>query len=250
MARDTPVAAAYGATIGKYHDTMYPLVDLPDMVECIKQVAAPPKKVIDFGAGSGRLALALTEQGYTAHAVDLSAEMLERLRTADLSGSVTRHHCDITTVDAGNDFDVVVITNSTLFMLPTPEQQRQALARAAAHLSRDGRLLVEVYEPSFYHQLSRPHTQSSVLPDGTLVVDSVTNDPVQQLVVMLRTFVSHGVTETFPEVSRYTWPGELDLMAELEGLRLVERWSDWAKTPFDRSAVRHVSLYRLGPQAG
>ena len=42
---------------------------------------------------------------------------------------------------------------------------------------------------------------------------------------------------------RYTWPSELDLMAELSGMRLRERWSGWNKEPFTSESRKHVSVW-------
>ncbi|MFF8288348.1 class I SAM-dependent methyltransferase [Streptomyces sp. NPDC016309] len=243
-AADGTDAAEYGNGIGRFHDLLYPFHDLPSAVARVASVTEPPARVVDFGAGSGRLALALAERGYRVDAVDNSPAMLDQLRARDEKGLVGRHVADIATADVGTGFDLCLITNSTLFMLPSQDAQRAALGRAAAHLGDGGHLLVEVYEPSFFHRLEGAHTQSSVLADGTLLVDSMTNDPVEQLLVLLRTFVSDGRVRTFPEVSRYTWPAELDLMAATEGFAKVARWSDWEGSPFTRGAARHVSLYR------
>jgi hypothetical protein len=38
-------------------------------------------------------------------------------------------------------------------------------------------------------------------------------------------------------------PGELDLMARLAGMRLRERWSDWAHEPFTAESAKHVSVW-------
>lgn len=236
--------AEYGEGIGRFHDLLYPFPDLRSALARISSVVEPPCRVVDFGAGTGQLAVALAERGYAVEAVDISPAMLDQLRARDASGAVGLHVADITTADIGNDFDLCVVTNNTLFMLPSQELQRAALSRAAAHLTDGGHLLVEVYDPSFYHGMPQGHTQSSVLADGTLVVDSMTSDPVNQLLVVLRTLVSDGTVRTYPEVSRYSWPAELDLMAWIEGLRLVERWGDWEGSPFTRSSVRHISLYR------
>ena len=43
---------------------------------------------------------------------------------------------------------------------------------------------------------------------------------------------------------RYVWPAELDVMARIAGLELVERWQDWDGTPFDHESTRHVSVWR------
>ena len=36
---------------------------------------------------------------------------------------------------------------------------------------------------------------------------------------------------------------ELDLMAQLAGMRLRERWTDWDRSPFTSESTRHVSVW-------
>src|SRR5580704_6926459 len=43
---------------------------------------------------------------------------------------------------------------------------------------------------------------------------------------------------------RYSWPAELDLMADRAGLRLTERHADWDRRPFTSASDGHVSVYR------
>jgi hypothetical protein len=49
-----------------------------------------------------------------------------------------------------------------------------------------------------------------------------------------------------PVAIRYSWPGELDLMAAAAGLRLAERYGDWTRRPFDSASSGHVSVYQRG----
>jgi hypothetical protein len=42
---------------------------------------------------------------------------------------------------------------------------------------------------------------------------------------------------------RYVWPAELDLMARIAGMRLVERWADWDRSPFTSDSDQHVSVW-------
>ncbi|HUZ70138.1 MAG TPA: hypothetical protein VMU73_04990, partial [Gaiellaceae bacterium] len=42
---------------------------------------------------------------------------------------------------------------------------------------------------------------------------------------------------------RYVWPSELDLMAELAGMRLRERWGGWSREPFTSESRKHVSVW-------
>jgi len=37
--------------------------------------------------------------------------------------------------------------------------------------------------------------------------------------------------------------GEFDLMAQLAGLRLRERWGDWDRSPFTADSTKHVSVW-------
>ena len=53
----------------------------------------------------------------------------------------------------------------------------------------------------------------------------------------------HGRYERSSMPFRYVWPSELDLMAELAGMRLRERWENWERTPFTSESRKHVSVW-------
>ena len=63
--------------------------------------------------------------------------------------------------------------------------------------------------------------------------------------------VSHHVTLVGERLERnsipfrYVWPAELDLMAELAGMTLRERWSGWRREPFTSESDKHVSVWEL-----
>jgi len=44
---------------------------------------------------------------------------------------------------------------------------------------------------------------------------------------------------------RYVWPAELDLMAQLAGLRLRERWATWTREAFTSDSHQHVSIWEV-----
>ena len=61
---------------------------------------------------------------------------------------------------------------------------------------------------------------------------------------------SHGakpatVVEYRSTPFRYVWPAELDLMAQLAGLRLRERWDGWTREPFTSESRQHVSIWQM-----
>jgi hypothetical protein len=47
---------------------------------------------------------------------------------------------------------------------------------------------------------------------------------------------------------RYAWPGEQDLMAQLAGLTLQERWADWERAPFTSASSNSISVWQRARQ--
>ena len=63
------------------------------------------------------------------------------------------------------------------------------------------------------------------------------------------TIISHhfeivdGRAERLSIPFRYAWPSELDLMAQLAGMTLRDRWSGWRREPFTSDSDKHVSVW-------
>ena len=56
-------------------------------------------------------------------------------------------------------------------------------------------------------------------------------------------YLVDGSFEHRPIPFRYVWPAELDLMAQLAGMRLRDRWEDWDRRPFTHESDKHVSVW-------
>jgi hypothetical protein len=65
----------------------------------------------------------------------------------------------------------------------------------------------------------------------------------QGLVSHHLTIRDDGSAEHVSMPFRYVWPAELDLMAELAGMRLRERWGGWRREPFTNDNDTHVSVW-------
>ena len=108
---------------------------------------------------------------------------------------------------------------TTLFALPSQEEQIRCLRNVAAHLDDGGWFVMEdwVPDPTRYR-----HHQGLA---------------ANQVIVM-----TEAGLRLYPVFARYAWPAELDAMAA--GLVLVDRYADYDRRPFDASSPRHVALYR------
>ena len=51
----------------------------------------------------------------------------------------------------------------------------------------------------------------------------------------------------FDSPYRYAWPAELDLMAQIAGMALRDRWADWDRSPFTSQSTKHISVWEMIP---
>ena len=192
--------------------------------------------------GTGRVALPLATRGVRVHGIDLSAAMLARLQAKAGADRVATTMGDMTSTRVEGSFDVAYLVFNTIGNVTTQDGQVAVFANAAAHLRPGGHFVVETGVP----QLQR------VAPGERFHVFSRTEDylGIDEYDVVTQHMWSHhhrfegdqGRRASIP--FRYVWPSELDLMARLAGMTLVERWADWRRTPFTAESDSHVSVWR------
>ncbi len=97
-----------------------------------------PRSVLDAGCGSGRVAIEIARRGVEVVGVDIDPSMLA---TARANGPrIEWHEHDLTTLDLGRAFDVVVLAgNVPLFT--APGTQAALVGSCARHVSASGSLI-------------------------------------------------------------------------------------------------------------
>jgi SAM-dependent methyltransferase len=198
---------------------------------------------LELGVGTGRVALALADQGVEVHGVDASEAMVARLRAKPGGDRIAVTIGDFADVPVEGDYPLVFVVFNTLFALLTQEAQVRCFAGVANHLIDDGVFVVEAFVPDLtLFDRNQRVAVNEVRPDGVWL-DLGRLDPVAQRVSAQQVFLSEGSTKLRPIELRYSWPSELDLMARLAGLTLRDRWGGWDKEPFDSASPSHVSVY-------
>jgi SAM-dependent methyltransferase len=234
----------YGARIADDYDALYDgVLDTQGAVRCLGDLAGAGP-VLEFGIGTGRLALPLVERGLVVHGVESSPDMVEQLRAKPGGDLLEVAQGDFTDVRVPGTFSLVVLAFNTIFALPSQDAQVACFHNAAAHLGPGGRFVVEAWVPD----PSRFVRGSAVLvrhvaPDH-VSLDVATIDPVAQRMHTTQVSLRGGEVRLYPANHRYAWPSELDLMARLAGLDLEHRWSGWDRSPFTDTSDGHVSVYR------
>lgn len=230
----------YGARWADNYDEWHQgLMDDEGAVAALAEFAADGP-VLEFGVGTGRLAVPLAERGVDVTGVDISPEMLAKLR--EKSSAVTVVEDDMTTVSLGREFAVAFIAFNSIFILETLEGQVELFRNAARHLRPGGRFVLETV-------VVKPSADEGKLSVVKVAADQVmlsggTTDPVTGNYTGTFMVVSPEGTRFYPESGRNCTHFEMDLMAQLAGLEREDRWGDWKGTPFGPKSELHVSIYR------
>ncbi|MDU0301745.1 class I SAM-dependent methyltransferase [Streptomyces sp. PAL114] len=243
--------AHYNEKMASVYEQMYPIgFDTDAAVEFLSGLVAPESRVLELGIGTGRIAVPMAERGFHLHGVDASEAMLAKLAERDEKGQVTARLGDFTRpgLDLGGDFPLVTLVLNTFFVAVSREAQLNCLRNVRDQLAEGGRFVLEAFDPSPYHVLTKPDFSMRYLGTNAVMLDTLMVDRSQQIMVATHTILDGGAPETTQHVLRYAFPLEIDLLAELAGLRLVERWAGWHKEPFTATSPRHVSVYERAEQ--
>src|SRR5512134_2537951 len=187
-------------------------------------------RALGLGIGTGRIALPLARRGVPVHGIDVSEAMVSRLRAKPGSGDIGVTIGDFATTTVGGSFSLVYLVFNTIMNLTTQAAQVACFRNAAGHLEPGGRFVLEVGVP----ELRR-------LPPGETLRAfhvSETRWGLDEYDVATQGLTSHhfeiveGKVERLSIPFRYAWPAEFDLMAELAGMTLRERWGGWKREPF------------------
>jgi SAM-dependent methyltransferase len=196
---------------------------------------------LELGIGTGRIALPLARRGVRVSGIDLSEEMVARLRAKPGSEDIAVTIGDFATSRVDGTFSVAYLVFNTIGNLTTQAAQVACFRNVAAHLGPGGCFVIELLIPDLRR-----------LPPGdTMRVfhASETHWGIDEYDVANQGLTSHHFTLVegrFELVSmpfRYVWPSELDLMAELAGMTLRERFGGWNREPFTAESTKHVSVW-------
>ncbi len=235
---DERIASRYDESAARMFD---PAVVEP-VVDCLAELAGAGR-ALELGIGTGRIALPLAARGVPVHGIELSNAMAARLRAKPGGEAIDITIGDFATARVDGTFSIAYLVYNTITNLTTQAAQVACFRNAAAHLAPGGCFVVEVGVPGLRR-----------LPPGeSFQVFSGSKDHwgIDEYDVANQGLISHhfetvdGRLERFSAPFRYVWPAELDLMAQLAGMRPRERWSGWHREPFTSESTKNVSVWEL-----
>jgi len=244
MSADERGEGFFGERVAAFYDERSAAMSEPAVVDPIVDLLAGlagDGGALEFGVGTGRIALPLAERGVRVTGIDDSEAMLRRLRAKPGAGRIDVATGDFATTRVEGEFSLVYLVANTILNLVTQDAQVACFENAAVHLRDGGSFVIETMVPELQ---SLPVGQTVIPiradPEG---FSYDVYDVVTQRFSSQHFYVVAGRLEAFPVEFRYVWPAELDLMARLAGLRLRERWAGWGREPFTSLSRGHVSVY-------
>lgn len=240
----SPDSSAYGESLADIYDSLYPATGaaVESVIGFLAELRPAPAALLELGVGTGRLAIPLAEQGYRVHGIDASPSMLAKLREKDPTGRIGTSVGDFSAPVLEQRFDLVLIALNTFFMLPTQEQQISCLRGIREALADGGAAVFETYNPWRFHRLDEATTRIGHPAPDALLIDTIQVSRSFQSALVVHTVVGPAGVRKIPEVSRYAWPAEFDVMAQLAGLRVTGRWADWDRSPVTDHSDKHVCV--------
>jgi SAM-dependent methyltransferase len=236
---DEAVAAVYDG----YEDREeFSAEDIEATVDFLAELAGDGP-ALELGIGTGRIGLPLAGRGVATSGIDLSRPMVARLRAKPGGRDVDVTIGDFSTTSVEGSFRLVYLICNTIMNVTTRDGQVACFRNAEAHLRPGGYFVIKTMVPELRW-----------LPPGqTMHVFAASENHwgIDEYDVAGQRLVSHhfdrtaeGTFELRSIPFRYVWPEELDLMAELAGLRPAGRWAWWRREPFTSESRMHVSVWQ------
>jgi SAM-dependent methyltransferase len=199
---------------------------------------------LELAIGAGRIALPLAERGIRVDGIDISPAMVAQMRARPGGDQIAVTIGDFADVPVSGAYRLIYVVWNTLFNLLTQDDQVRCFENVAAHLTDGGAFVVEAGLPDFLYRLrDHQYVNAEAIEVDEVRLDVLRHDPATQMLEESHVSLSREGVRLNPVVQRYAWPGELDLMARIAGLRLKERWDGWNREPYTGAGGTVVSVW-------
>ena len=236
--------SAYGDAWSASYDRLYESRDDVTAIRRTLDALAGGRRTLEMGVGTGRLALPLMEAGYDVVGVETSSAMIARLRDKPGGERLRVEQADMRTLNLTERFDLVLILFSTMFLLPSQQDQAQTLETASRHLAPGGHVVGETFVPDHARWSGGQRVAVSRWTEDALELEAAIHDRAAQTIDVRYVAIGRTGTEVRPLHLRYAWPSEIDLMARLAGMQLAHRWAGWDHEPYRSDSSSAISVYR------
>jgi SAM-dependent methyltransferase len=138
---------SYGQSWANVYEDYYDNREDVEVVSAFLAKLAGTGRALEFGIGTGRVALPLADRGVEVYGIDNSKAMVRRLQEKPGGDKISVVVGDMASTRAEGTFSLVYVTFSSIFMLASQEEQVRCFANAARHLEEGGVVVVDSFVP-------------------------------------------------------------------------------------------------------
>jgi SAM-dependent methyltransferase len=200
---------------------------------------------LELAIGTGRIGLPLSARGVPVHGIEMSEAMVARLRGKPGGDAVAVTIGDMATTRVDGTFTLAYLVFNTINNLTTQQAQVACFRNVAEHLGPAGCFVIETNVPPL-RQLPPGQDIRGYQASPARIVSYSFDHATQRYDGHYAEFTD-GTAQYRTIPFRYVWPAELDLMAQLAGLRLRDRWANWNHEPFTTDSPSHISVWGKPP---
>jgi len=200
-------------------------------------------EALELAVGTGRIALPLVKAGVRVDGIELSKDMVDRMREKPGGDQVEVVMGDMSRVTTGRSYGLVYLVFNTIGNLLTQDDQVRCFENAARHLTDDGVFVVECRVPTAPARPGHQFIDVEELELDRVELGVSRYDPLTQILDVNHVHLGADGLGFSPIRLRLAYPPEFDLMARIAGLRLRDRWGGWNGEPFTAASWRHISVY-------
>jgi SAM-dependent methyltransferase len=240
----------FGEPVAAGYDDPADPVNQPEAVDPAVSLLAElagSGRALELAIGTGRIGLPLSQRGVPVHGIELSRAMAARLRDKPGGDAVAVTIGDMATTRVDGTFTVAYLVFNTINNLTTQEAQVACFVNVARHLAPGGCFVIETGIPPLRLLPPGQDIQGYRASQNRIVSYSFDHATQNYRGHYVEFADATGEYRTIP--FRYVWPAELDLMAQIAGLRLRDRWAGWNREPFTTNSRSHVSVWKKPAEA-
>ncbi|MGV9770641.1 class I SAM-dependent DNA methyltransferase [Streptosporangium sp. NPDC003464] len=233
---------SFGYEVSKRYDAEDTRGDEEQTVAFLARLAGG-RDALEFAVGTGRVALPLRRTGVRVDGIELSPDMVDRMREKPDGDKIEVTMGDMSRVTTGRTYGLVYLVYNTIGNLLSQDDQVRCFENAARHLTDEGVFVVECRIPTAPARPGRQYVDAEHIGVDHVGLDVCRYDPVTQILDENHVRISTEGIVFGPIRLRLAHPPEFDLMARIAGLRLRERWGGWEREPYTAASRRHISVY-------
>jgi ubiquinone/menaquinone biosynthesis C-methylase UbiE len=221
----------------------------------VEEAKKSNSSLLELGCGTGRILIPIAQAGINIVGLDHAPSMLEvaRIKISKLNGE-TQHRIELVEGDMRNfslsqKFKLVIIPYRAFLHLLTVDDQKQALNNIREHLSDDGRLIFNIFDPRLDFIVAHSGVLGSAPTKDTefiypetgnrvIVWDTVQFYPEQQIIDQYFIFEELNnegkvISKTYSKlILRYIYRYEMEHLLEIRGYKIKSLYGDFKRGPF------------------